>query len=98
MIRLFFGPDTFTRSEAVKQLKRELDSDGMVESNTTVLDGATISPDELRNHCNTVPFLASKRLVVVEGLIRRTERRRRTAPDERDDGECEEASSCPANG
>lgn len=76
MIRIYYGPDTLSRSEEVRRLKQTLDTDGMLESNTTVLDGATVSPEELRNHCNTVPFLAGARLVVVEGLVKRTERRR----------------------
>jgi DNA polymerase III subunit delta len=84
VIRIYYGPDTLSRSEELQRLKRTLDADGMLESNTTVLDGATVSPEELRNHCNTVPFLASTRLVIVDGLLKRTERRRgggRTAPE-----------------
>jgi DNA polymerase-3 subunit delta len=42
-------------------------------TNTTVLDGKTVTPEQLRNACETVPFLADKRLVIVEGLFERFE-------------------------
>jgi DNA polymerase III subunit delta len=99
VIHLYFGPDTLSRSEAVNALKRSWDSDGMLESNTTTLDGAVISPDELRNHCNTVPFLAAKRLIVVDGLIKRTERRRRGGgADAAETGEDDSAGKSSAEG
>ena len=41
--------------------------------NITVLDGREVGLDELTATCNTVPFLAEKRLVVVEGLLSRFE-------------------------
>lgn len=90
MIRLYFGRDTLSRTEALNELKRGWDADGMLESNTTVLDGTLVSPDELRNHCNTIPFLTSRRLVIVDGLIKRTEGRRRGASqgaDKDDEGD-----------
>ncbi|MEX2237163.1 MAG: DNA polymerase III subunit delta [Dehalococcoidia bacterium] len=93
MIRLWYGADTFSRQEAVAGLKAGLDSDGMLSTNTVVLDGATVSPPELRNHCNTVPFLAPTRLVVVEGLLKRSERRRGGKRDEAADDEASEGSN-----
>ncbi|HXG35344.1 MAG TPA: DNA polymerase III subunit delta [Dehalococcoidia bacterium] len=73
MIYIFFGGDSFSIHEAVKDLKARLDSDGMLESNTTVLSAQQITPDQLVAVCDTVPFLASVRLVVVEGLLGRLE-------------------------
>jgi DNA polymerase-3 subunit delta len=81
LIRLYYGPDSLSRAEALNELKKSLDGDGMLSANTTVLDGAVVSPEELRNHCNTVPFLASTRLLIVPGLIKRTERSRRGRQD-----------------
>jgi DNA polymerase III subunit delta len=79
LIRLFYGPDTLSRQEHLAQFKRGLDSDGMLESNTTLLDGTSVQPAELVGQCNTSPFLATKRLVIVDGLLRRTQRRRESA-------------------
>lgn len=82
MMRVLYGADTFSRQERLAEIKRGLDSDGMLESNTTVLDGATVTPELLRNQCNTVPFLAARRLVIVEGLAKRTEPRGRARQGE----------------
>jgi DNA polymerase-3 subunit delta len=84
VIRIYYGPDSLSRGEELQKLKRTLDVDGMLESNTTVLDGATVTPEELRTHCNTVPFLAGSRLIVVDGLLKRTERRRSGARPEQE--------------
>jgi hypothetical protein len=43
----------------------------MLATNTDVLDGRAVTPDQLAAICDTVPFLASHRLVVVEGLLAR---------------------------
>lgn len=75
MIRILFGSDTFSRRERLVSLKRSLDGDGMLESNTAVFDGSSVTADELRAHCSTIPFLAATRLVIVEGLLKRAERR-----------------------
>src|SRR4051794_33437703 len=43
----------------------------MLDLNTSVLDGAKLGFIELRAACDTVPFLAPVRLVIVEGLLAR---------------------------
>jgi DNA polymerase-3 subunit delta len=45
----------------------------MLSSNTDVLDGRGVTLEQLTGICDTVPFLASHRLVVVEGLLGRFE-------------------------
>jgi DNA polymerase-3 subunit delta len=42
-----------------------------VDLNTTLLDGRRLTLAELRHACDAIPFLAEKRLVVVEGLLSR---------------------------
>ncbi|MEX0751007.1 MAG: DNA polymerase III subunit delta [Dehalococcoidia bacterium] len=71
MIHLFFGEDDYRVRGAVRELcDRIAASDDMLQSNTTVLDGRETSPQELLSHATAVPFLASNRLVIVEGLLR----------------------------
>jgi DNA polymerase-3 subunit delta len=41
----------------------------MVDLNATVLDGKRITLADLRHTCDAIPFLAEKRLVIVEGLL-----------------------------
>lgn len=71
---VFYGPDEFTRSEALADLRRRMGELG--ELNTVHLDGRTVTLEELRRACETVPFLADRRLVLVTGLLTRLGRGR----------------------
>ena len=91
MLYVFYGTDTFARREALDKLKAELDTDGSLQTNTVVLDGRQVSPQEIMAACDTVPFLAERRLVIVEGLLQRAGRggraRRGTRATEEQGGE-----------
>jgi len=69
VLRIYFGPDTYSRAQAVAELKAELDTDGMLSVNTVTFDGTRLDAPALLATCDTVPFLASHRLVVVTDLI-----------------------------
>lgn len=69
---IFCGEDEFTRSEALADLRRRMGELG--DLNTVQLDGRSVTLDELRRACETVPFLAERRLVVVTGLLTRLAR------------------------
>jgi DNA polymerase-3 subunit delta len=73
LLYILAGPDDFSRSEALAEIKRGLGDREMLDSSTTVLDGRQLTPDELGSVCQSLPFLAEKRLVVVEGLLERFE-------------------------
>jgi DNA polymerase-3 subunit delta len=71
VIFLFHGADDYRVREALRDLRISLaDAADLLESNTTVLDGRALAPDELIAHVTAVPFLAPHRLVIVEGLLR----------------------------
>ena len=59
---IFHGPDEFTQAETLAQLKASLGDPGMVELNTSHFNGRSVHLEELKHTCNTVPFLAEKRL------------------------------------
>ena len=70
VIHLIYGDDDYRVHQAVQQIRDGLgDDNGMLESNTTALDGRRVTPQELIAHATAVPFLADNRLVIVEGLI-----------------------------
>jgi DNA polymerase-3 subunit delta len=71
MLHVFFGPESFSRREAVDQLKAKLDTDGSLQTNTVLLDARRASPQEVMAACDTVPFLGPCRLVIVEGVLER---------------------------
>jgi len=73
VIAVFFGKDDFSAHEALAELERELDTDGMLADNTTRIEGPQAKPEELLGLCQTVPFLASHRMIVVRGLLGRFE-------------------------
>jgi DNA polymerase-3 subunit delta len=73
VIYLFCGSDSFTLHEALAELKAELDSDGMLSTNTAIFEGGQVRPDELLAVCGTAPFMGAHRLVLVEGLLARFE-------------------------
>ncbi|HEX79171.1 MAG TPA: DNA polymerase III subunit delta, partial [Dehalococcoidia bacterium] len=75
MLYILTGPDEFSRSEALTDIKNELGDQEALDSNTTVLNGRQLKPDELGSVCRAMPFLTEKRLVIVEGLLDRFEPR-----------------------
>ena len=69
MIHLFFGGDDLALHEALSSMKKEVRPAELRDVNITVLQGHDVSPDQLLATCATVPFLAEKRMVIVEGLL-----------------------------
>ena len=69
MLYVLHGDDEFRVEEALGALRSELDSDGMLATNSSVLDGRRLTPGELLQHASALPFLGAVRLVLVDGLI-----------------------------
>ena len=78
MLHVFIGDDDYTLRQAVEEVRKSAGDPTAVMTNTTVLDGRQVSPAELRQACETVPFLSDKRLVIVEGLLERFDANART--------------------
>ena len=68
MLHIFYGTDEFQTSQELSSLKKKLD-DGMLDSNTTVLQGRRLTAEVLIQNIMAVPFLSNNRLVIVEDLI-----------------------------
>jgi DNA polymerase-3 subunit delta len=73
MFYLFHGEDEFSRSETLAALREKMGDPGLAELNTTVFDGSKVTLGELQHACGSVPFMADRRLVIVEGLLTRLE-------------------------
>jgi len=58
---------------SLKEIKRGIGDPTLLAANTTTLDGQQVTLDQLRTVCETVPFLAERRLVIVTGLLERFE-------------------------
>ncbi len=77
MLYIFYGQDDFSIHQALGQIKAELGDGEMLAVSTVSLDGERLTLNELKNNCNTVPFLSSHRLVIVKGLLGRFEPKQR---------------------
>ncbi len=72
MIILIHGPAELLRAEALAEIRRRISEDeALAELNTARLEGAQLTVADLQNACDALPFLAERRLVVVEGWLRR---------------------------
>ena len=69
MIHLLYGEDELTISETLSSIKKGAEPDDVGDLNTTVFEGREVGFAELSVACNTVPFLAERRLIIVQGLL-----------------------------
>jgi DNA polymerase-3 subunit delta len=79
VLYILHGPDDFSRSEALAVIKREIEDPTLLAANITLLDSQKLTPENLRNVCETMPFLSGKRLIIIEGLLGRFESRNKTS-------------------
>lgn len=74
MIVLLYGPDTMAIRRRLQELKDEADGgSGMLATNYLSIDGRDAKPADIIAPAMSPPFLAPKRLVVVENLLERYE-------------------------
>jgi DNA polymerase-3 subunit delta len=75
VIYIMFGADDFSLREALTELKAGFGDGDSLALNTIVFEGRSVGVAELLNACRTPPFLGTHRLVIVEGLLGRFERK-----------------------
>ncbi len=75
MIYVLYGEDEFSIDEHLSSMMESVGTPDVRDVNTSAFDGARLELNELAATCDTVPFLAPKRLVVVRGLLSLSERR-----------------------
>jgi len=73
LLYILLGPDDFSMGEWLSRAKKSLGDESVLEANTTVFDGQQVTPGQLGAAAGAVPFLAEKRLVIVNGLLGRFE-------------------------
>jgi DNA polymerase-3 subunit delta len=102
MLYILWGEDDFSLTRSLEEIKQGLGDPALLSANTTVLDGQQVTLDQLRAVVGTVPFLAEKRLVIIEGLLGRFEaggrpRRRKKAAPVEGEAEYKSFADCLAN-
>ena len=63
------GDDEFSRKAEVQTMRGRMGDPGMAELNTAQFDGKLATPPEVVAAACAMPFLADKRLVIVEGML-----------------------------
>ena len=69
MILFFYGEDVYRLNQKIKALKDKFISASLGDTNLAILDGATISYDEIARQILAMPFLSKSRLVIVNNLF-----------------------------
>lgn len=77
MIYLLYGEEEFLSRQELAALRAPFGSGDLIELNTTWLDGESLRLRDLEAAACSLPFMAECRIVVVEGLLGRLQRRRR---------------------
>ncbi|RRR66992.1 MAG: DNA polymerase III subunit delta [Candidatus Viridilinea halotolerans] len=71
MLYLFYGPDELMRSEALAVLCNTIPAD-VADLNITRLEGRRLKLETLAAACEAMPFLAERRLVIVNDALKQT--------------------------
>ena len=69
MIHILFGGDELSVSEAASSMKELVGTQELWDVNIVAFSGPEVTFGELSATCDTVPFLAERRLVLVRGLL-----------------------------
>ncbi len=73
MLYILTGEDDYTLTRALDEIMKETGDPAALAMGMTMLDGKDVTAEHLKNVCETVPFMFSKRLVIIEGLLARFE-------------------------
>ncbi|MFC1847202.1 DNA polymerase III subunit delta [Chloroflexota bacterium] len=77
MLYILSGQNDFSLTQSLEEIKREIDDPAIFADSTTTLDGQQVTLDQLSIACETLPFLAGRRLVIIKGLLERFDPRGR---------------------
>jgi len=100
LLYILVGEDDFSLTESLEEIKQGLGDQSLLTANTTVLDGQQVTLDQLRAVVGTAPFLAEKRLAIIQGLLGRFEagskprRRKKIAPQAEKEPEYKSFADC----
>lgn len=69
MILFFYGTDNYRLKQKVRLLKEKFISSSLGDTNLSIIDGKTVTYDEIVRQVLAMPFLANSRLVIIENLL-----------------------------
>ncbi len=65
-VYLFYGDEEYVKEQAIAQIIKSFFPHGMQEFNLHVIDAQTKDAKDIINACDTLPFMVSKKLVIVK--------------------------------
>ena len=83
MLYILFGQDNYSLRLSLEKIKRGIGDQALLAANITTIDGQEVALGQLRAACEAMPFLAEKRLVIINGLLERFEPRGRPGRQKR---------------
>jgi len=66
-IYLFYGEEAYLINNALEKLKKNLVDPSFEQLNFIILEGKEISAEKIVDACETLPFMAEKKLIYVKG-------------------------------
>lgn len=69
MYFLLYGPDTYRSRRKLNEIKEKFGQKNMAEINLNIIDGTKTNLEEIDKTCQPLPFLAEKRMVIIENLL-----------------------------
>lgn len=78
MLYILYGEDDYSLHKTLEDIKKGLGDRSLLEINTITFDSKEMTAEQLKSACDTIPFMAPKRLVIVNGLLERFESKERT--------------------
>ncbi len=79
-ISILYGPEEFRKKETLDKLRASVGMADVVDANTTVLTGKGLTLPELLSAASAMPFLADRRLIIVDGLLASVEEQQTSRP------------------
>lgn len=67
-VYLFFGDEQFIKEEALNQTIETLIESQFMDLNCSILEGSQVNLEDIINACETLPFMAEIRLVIIKDL------------------------------
>ncbi|MBF8267276.1 MAG: polymerase delta subunit [Dehalococcoidia bacterium] len=96
MLHIFYGDDDFSIHEALEHLKAMVQPPDLLDANVSRAQVSSLSLQQLVALCHAVPFLASRRMVIVDGLLALFEDRRAPRGGRGSRGSQGEAANTPS--
>jgi DNA polymerase-3 subunit delta len=80
LLYILYGLDNYSLHQELDNIKKSAGSDVAAGTNIMEMEGDKLSLTDLKIACETVPFLADKRLVIINGLLERFDTKAKPAP------------------